>query len=78
MIVSKTPPVFVFMEGVRLAHNHVLLLENKAFHHQVLTELYLNSNGKSNFWFCCGSKPETTAQKKNFLMKNTFAVTFTI
>ena len=48
MILSKTPSVFVFMEGVRLAHNSVLLLENKAFHHQVLTELYLNSNGKSN------------------------------
>ena len=44
----KTPPAFVFMEGFRLAHNHVLLLENKAFHHQVLTELCLNNNGKSN------------------------------
>ena len=48
MILSKTPPAFVFMEGFRLAHNHVLLLENKAFHHQVLTELCLNNNGKSN------------------------------
>ena len=31
-----------------------------------------------NPMFSCGSKPETTAQKKIFLMKNTFAVTFTI
>ena len=41
--VKKTTPFFVFMEGVQLPSDQVLVLEDRTFHYKVLSRLYRNS-----------------------------------
>ena len=41
--VKKRASFFVFMEGVQLPHDQVLVLVNRAFHCKVLTRLYHSS-----------------------------------
>ena len=40
---KKAIPFFVFMEGVQLPQNQVLVLEDKTIHGKVLSKLYRNS-----------------------------------
>ena len=41
--IKKASPFFVFMEKIQLPHDKVLLLEDRTFHHKVLSKLYRNS-----------------------------------
>ena len=41
--VKKATSLFVFMEGIQLSHDQVLVLERKIFHCKVLNRLYRNS-----------------------------------
>ena len=49
--IKKATSFFVFMEGVQLPHDQVLILENRTFHCKVLSRLYRNSkfNVLANF-----------------------------
>ena len=41
--VKKATSFFVFMEGLQLPHDQVLVLEDRTFHCKVLSRLYRNS-----------------------------------
>ena len=41
--VKKATSSFVFMEGVQLPHEQVLVLEDRTFHRKALSKLYRNS-----------------------------------
>ena len=41
--VKKVTSFFVFMEGVPLPNDQVLVLEDRTFHRKVLSRLYRNS-----------------------------------
>ena len=50
---KKATRFFIFMKWVQLPHGQIMVLEDKSFHHKVLSKLYRNSkfNVLVNFHF---------------------------